>query len=193
MSQDRRIRRTQKLLGQALIALVLEKGYKNITIQDVTDYADIGYRTYFRHYAGLEELFIDIAQERLDELYDMLTQLPADENITNSVAIFQKSGVTLFKHIQKNQKVFQAVLLDDDLHFILEPMIKMACLKTETLLNDLVEPNIAIPIAANHIIASVIALMRWWLKNDMPYSFERMGEIYTDLIIKPTWLALTSK
>ncbi|MEA2008243.1 MAG: TetR/AcrR family transcriptional regulator, partial [Chloroflexota bacterium] len=103
MSQDRRIRRTQSLLGQALIALVLEKGYKNITIRDVTDYADIGYRTYFRHYAGLEELFIDVAQEKLDELYDVLILSRADEGIANPIATFQKSGVTLFKHIQKNQ------------------------------------------------------------------------------------------
>lgn len=191
MVQDRRIRRTQKLLGQALISLVLEKGYKNITIQDVTKYADIGYRTYFRHYNGLEELFIDVAQERLDELHDMLIQPQVGETLSASIANFQKRGETLFKHIQKNQKVFRAVLLDSDLSFVLEPIIKMARKKTEALLQDLVETNINTDIVANHIIASVIALMRWWLENDMPYPAERMGKIYANLIIQPTWLAVT--
>jgi len=193
MSQDRRIRRTQNLLGQALVTLVLEKGYKNITIQEVTDYADIGYRTYFRHYAGLEELFIDVAQERLDELYAVLIPLQPDEYTSNPVAIFQKSGEAIFGHIQNNQKILRAILLDNELRFILDPVMKMASQKTENLINSLIEPNIATPIAANHIIASVFALMRWWLENDMPYSPERMGEIYTDLIIQPTWLAITSK
>ena len=72
MSQDRRIRRTQKLLGEALIAEAREKGYKNITIQDVTKRADVGYRTYFRHYTGLDELLVSVAQDRLDKFYEIL-------------------------------------------------------------------------------------------------------------------------
>ena len=193
MSQDRRIRRTQKLLGEALIALVLEKGYKNITIQDVTERADIGYRTFFRHYAGLDELSLDIAQERLEELYSALDLPDVGEEIADPVSAFHESGVALFQHIEKNQKVFQVLFLDTSMRFILEPVMQAACEKSEILLDILPEPNIAAPIAANHIIASVFALMRWWLSNDMPYSPERMGEIYTDLIIKPTWLAMTKE
>ncbi|RLD04962.1 MAG: hypothetical protein DRI32_04825 [Chloroflexi bacterium] len=193
MSQDRRIRRTQKLLGEALIALVLERGYKNITIQDVTERADIGYRTYFRHYAGLDELSLDIAQDRLEELYAALNLPEAGEEVVDPVFAFRESGEALFEHIQKNQKVFQVLLLDNNLRFILEPVMKVACEKSEILLNTLPEPNIAVPIAANHIIASVFALMRWWLSNDMPHPPEKMGEIFTNLIVQPTWLAMTKK
>ncbi|OQY32878.1 MAG: hypothetical protein B6I38_04095 [Anaerolineaceae bacterium 4572_5.1] len=191
--KDRRVRRTQKLLGEALIALVLEKGYKNITIQDVTDRADIGYRTYFRHYAGLDELFLNLAQERLDELYEILDLPEAEENVSDPVAIFRKSGETLFGHIQENSKIFRVLLLDDSLYFILEPVMKMAREKAESSLSALPEKNITIPIAANHMIASVFALMRWWLENDMPHPPEKMGKIFTDLIVQPTWLAMTSE
>ena len=193
MNQDRRIRRTQKLLSEALIALVLEKGYKNITIQDVTERADIGYRTFFRHYAGLDELSLDVARERLEELYTALNLPEVGEEVLDPLSAFQESGEALFTHIQNNRKVFQGLLLDSSMRFILEPVMKAACEKSELLLNTLPNPNIAVPIAANHIIASVFALMRWWLENDMPHSPERMGEIYTDLIIKPTWLAMTTR
>ena len=44
MTQDRRVRRTQNSLKEALIAEAREKGYKNITIQDVTTRADVGCR-----------------------------------------------------------------------------------------------------------------------------------------------------
>ncbi len=67
--------------GEALIAEALEKGYKNITIQDVTKRADVGYRTYFRHYNGLDELLISIAQDRLDEIYEILN-LPQLGNLS---------------------------------------------------------------------------------------------------------------
>ena len=39
-TQDRRVKRTQKLLAQALIALTLEKGYEAVTIRDITQRAD---------------------------------------------------------------------------------------------------------------------------------------------------------
>lgn len=193
MSKDRRIRRTQKLLGEALIAVALEKGYRNITIQDVTDRADIGYRTYFRHYAGLDELLMDVAQARLDELYEMLDLPKAGDDVSDPIKVFRESGATLFRHIQDSPKIFKVILLDDHLRFILEPVMKIARDKNEALLAGLPKTNIAIPIAANHIIASTFALMRWWLENDMPHPPERMGEIFADLIVQPTWLALTEE
>jgi len=193
MSQDRRIRRTQKLLGEALISLVLEKGYKNITIQEVTERADIGYRTYFRHYSGLDELSLDIAQDRLEELYGVLGLPEVGEEVDDPVSVFRQSGEALFRHIQKEREVFQVLLLDNSLYFILDPVMKMACKKSEELLGTLPKPNISPAIAANHIIASVFALMRWWLENETPHSPEKMGKIYTNLIIQPTWTAMTKE
>ena len=191
MSQDRRIRRTQKLLSEALIALVLEKGYKNITIQDVTKRADIGYRTYFRHYSGLDELSLAIAEDRLEKLYKVLGLPEVGKEIDNPIAVFRQTGEALFKHIQKEKDVFRVLLLDDSLYFLLKPVMEAACEKSEELLRNVPNQKISAEIAANHIIASVFSLMRWWLKNDMPYSPEKMGEIYTNLIIQPTWMAMT--
>ena len=190
MTKDRRIRRTQKLLGEALIALALEKGYKNITIQDVTERADIGYRTYFRHYAGLDELLADVAQARLDEVYEILNLPAADIEITNPVQRFHDTGRALFTHVQDNQTKFRVLLLDSNVRFVLDPVMDRACNKTKELLNALPQNNITSALAANHIIASAFSLMRWWLENDMPHPPERMGEIFTDLIVKPTWLVM---
>jgi AcrR family transcriptional regulator len=171
----------------------LEKGYKNITIQDVTERADIGYRTFFRHYDGLDELFIEIVQERVYELYDILDLPQVYEANADHIEISRESGSTLFKHIQESPKIFRVLLLDDNLSFVLEPVMKMARKKNEELLSGLPNINISIPVAANHIIAATFGLMRWWLENDMPHSAEKMGEIFTELIIQPTFLALTSK
>ena len=107
--------------------------------------------------------------------------------------IDQDSGATLFRHIQESPKIFRVLLLDDNLSFILEPVMKMARQKNEEILKNAPAPNIAVPIVANHIIASTFALMRWWLENDMPHSPEEMGEIFKNLIVLPTWLALTQE
>ena len=193
MTQDRRVRRTQKLLREALLELTLEQGYKNITIQDVTERADVGYRTYFRHYAGLDELLIDAAKSRLDDIYELLDLPAADTVPENPVQYFREIGRRLFEHIQQNHTEMRFILLDNTLRFVLEPVMKRACERAEENLQNLPQSNISAALAANHIIASAFSLMRWWLENDMPHSPERMGEIFTELTVQPTWAVMVGE
>jgi AcrR family transcriptional regulator len=53
---DRRSLRTRKALHQALISLILRKGYDAITIQEIIDEADVGRATFYAHYRGKEDL-----------------------------------------------------------------------------------------------------------------------------------------
>lgn len=193
MSEDRRVRRTKKLLGEALIAEAREKGYKNITIQDVTKRADIGYRTYFRHYTGLDELLISLAQDKLDQIYEIL-DLPQLGNLDgNPLEYFQEIGQKIFLHIENNQVNIRFLLLDDSMGFVFKPVMKRATERLESFLSNLPQENIPSTLAAHHIISSVFSLIRWWLKNDNQPSSREMGGIFSDLVVKPTWLVMTQK
>jgi AcrR family transcriptional regulator len=55
---DRRVLRTQRLLHGALVALVQERGWDAVTVQDVCARADVGRSTFYIHYADKEELLI---------------------------------------------------------------------------------------------------------------------------------------
>jgi len=47
---DRRIGRTRRLMHEALMALIVEKGYEAVTVQDILDRADVGRSTFYAHY-----------------------------------------------------------------------------------------------------------------------------------------------
>ncbi len=184
---DRRIRRTQKLLGDALIALALERGYENITIQDVTARADIGYRSYFRHYAGLDDLLRHVAQTQLDEL-EKLFRFPAFETLPQDLfAYSMENGRILFDYIQAHEPIFRVLLLQDSVRFCLQSVIRHARDYAERFFNQFPSENIAPSIVANHVIYATFALMHWWLENDKPYSPQRMGEVFAALVMRPAW------
>ncbi len=54
---DRRIRRTRDTLGDALVQLIQEKPFDEITVQDVLDRACVGRTTFYTHYRDKDDLF----------------------------------------------------------------------------------------------------------------------------------------
>ena len=176
--QDRRVKRTQQLLAKALIALTLEKGYDAVTIRDITERADIGYATFFRHYHHKDALLQDVSEVVLAELKNLLPTAPG----ADAVAI----GTTLFHYVQENSNIIRVLLSSRSSTSLVQYIIDIA---TQDVLNKntpLEGSAVPIEIAAYHLVNSSIALIQWWLEHEMPYSPERMGIIFHELIIQPT-------
>lgn len=55
---DRRTQKTKKFLAEALMALIIEKGYDAVTIQDIIDRANVGRSTFYSHYESKDQLLI---------------------------------------------------------------------------------------------------------------------------------------
>ena len=56
-------------------------------------------------------------------------------------------------------------------------------------------PNSPVPpdLVANHVVTSMLACIRWWLKNELPYPPEEMGTYATQLIMQPVQQMLLKK
>lgn len=57
-ADDRRVQRTRRLLHEAFISLILERGYDAVTIRDVVERAGVGRSTFYTHFADLEEVLV---------------------------------------------------------------------------------------------------------------------------------------
>ncbi len=172
---DRRIQRTHKLLADALVMLAQQHGYDSVTIRDITEYADISYSTFFRHYADKDALLLDMIQNTVTELRAVIGEdQPA-----------QISGNLLFEHIADNQGLYQTLLGGLNSSAIVQRIQDI--IARETLPIVPIDTDAVIPreIKANHVATSVLALVKWWLDHGMPYTPERMGEIYAAMIIIP--------
>lgn len=79
---DRRVRRTREALHAALVALIIEKGFDAITIQDVIEEADVGRTTFYEHFSGKEALLRFGFQRLRDELARHHQHEKADEPLS---------------------------------------------------------------------------------------------------------------
>ncbi|RZQ61460.1 TetR/AcrR family transcriptional regulator [Amycolatopsis suaedae] len=78
---DRRVRRTQATLQNALIELVAEQDLTKITVADVAERAEVSRSTFYDHYRDVHELAEAACTAMIDDLIDSLpqTQYAAEE------------------------------------------------------------------------------------------------------------------
>ena len=97
---DRRVRRTQEALRDALVGLILEKGYQAITVQDIVDRADVGRSTFYAHFTDKDELLL----RGLEELHNALDA--ADGTIGPSLFA---SARGLYAHAGDERRLYRAI------------------------------------------------------------------------------------
>ena len=182
---DRRVARTRRLLGEALLKLVQEKGFDDITIRELTERADVGYATFFRHYDGKEE----VLSEQLEQMIRQLERMAGE----HTEDYFQREGTLFYRHIEENELLFRSLLAGNVnarvLRRLRDALVRVIRPHMERHSRD-VALRVPLEIAVNHVAASALELAGWWLENGMPYRPEEMGRIYRRLIIEGTWHAI---
>jgi AcrR family transcriptional regulator len=177
--QDKRVKRTQKLLANALVDLTLEKGYEGVTIRDITQRADVAYTTFFRHYSDKDALLRDVLEVVLDDLVRLLQpHMPTDDPA--------EVGALLFQYVSDHSEVSRVLLSTRGSRALVQRMVAEG--SQRVLSEHLPRSGSPVPaeVAANHLVASSVALVQWWLERDMPYTPAQMGVMYRDLIYEPT-------
>ena len=57
ITEDRRVVRTCTAINQALMDLIAEREYDDITVGDIIGRADVGRSTFYQHYQNKDEVF----------------------------------------------------------------------------------------------------------------------------------------
>src|SRR3990172_8985094 len=110
---DRRVQKTRKLLQDALIELVAEKGYETVTIQELLDRANVGRSTFYAHFQDKDQLLHSIL-DRLDELFEqhrkqLLEATKKVRSVENTeLPLSLSPTISLFQFVGQNHRFFKA-------------------------------------------------------------------------------------
>jgi len=67
---DPRIRRTRKMLRDALFSLLETEAFDTISVQQIAEHADVNRATFYAHYADREALLEDVIRSQFEEMVE---------------------------------------------------------------------------------------------------------------------------
>ena len=102
---ERRRLQTRRSLIQTALQLILEKGYDGLSIQEITDRADLGRGTFYIHFKDKE----DVVWAAFQELFEALEQ-EAHQRLDRSLPQVEYYGLlNIFNHAEKNRDLYRVV------------------------------------------------------------------------------------
>ena len=97
-----RLRRTQKLLREALVELIDERGFDAITIGELTERAMVSRAAFYRNYQDKYDLVEQIFEEAMSALLAAVGDLGREHPA--------EIWVTFFEHIAEYERLYRALL-----------------------------------------------------------------------------------
>jgi AcrR family transcriptional regulator len=174
---QRRRQRTRKQLQDAMLALVLERGFDSITIQEITDRADLGRGTFYFHFDSKEDALWSIVEDRIRrtereviERYEgILPEKPEYFGYKN-----------IFQHIELNKEVYQVIVGSKGSQevanrakaYMVEETIRD--MENFGIYQDLGQPK---EITAQIVVGLIVSLAYWWLETPNEYTAKDLASI----------------
>jgi AcrR family transcriptional regulator len=110
---DRRVYRTREALGDALVALMLEKPFDEITVQQVLDRAEVGRSTFYTHYVDKNDLFMSDVDDFWTKMSSMLSRRREKSERVAPVKEF-------FEHVAEARQFYNALVTSGRVHDVMQ-------------------------------------------------------------------------
>ncbi len=174
---DPRVVRTRQFLRDAMVALIGEKGFDAITVQDITERAGVNRATFYLHYKDKNDLLIKSLRDALDELIADITppapgEVSADDNALEPI-------LQVVNHVARHADFYRVMLGADGVpSFIarVRDYIEEITLKWFAVLQpNAAEIVVPVEIIVNYLSGAYIGVIIWWLDHNRPHSPEYMA------------------
>jgi AcrR family transcriptional regulator len=175
---DPRVRRTRDRLGDALVELLVEKPFDDITVHDVLERAEVSRSTFYTHYRDKNDLFLSDAEEFFEA---MATALSRFGDKSERLAPVQE----LFAHIAEVRPFYNALVESGRLRDIMELGQEHFARGIEGRLNEIPRAR-TIPVdhraaIARGLAGSLFSLLSWWIQHGMTSSPVEMDKLFHQL------------
>ena len=204
--EDRRVQKTRKLLQDALMELVAEKGYEAVSIREILDRANVGRSTFYAHFQDKDHLLHSIL-DRLDELFEQHKKqlVDATKNVGNadstSLTLGLSPTISLFQFVRQNHHFFKAMLRNRGYGIFAKPVYDYVLAHVHGIFTNPVQADalahlhgtfnlirsrekydsLEAEIAAHYFVSALMGILVWWVEKDMPCTAEEIDTLFREL------------
>ncbi|KSU86056.1 hypothetical protein AS180_20805 [Priestia veravalensis] len=165
--EDLRIKRTRKLLSQALLSLIEHHSFNSISVKEICEEAMVHRATFYTHFNDKYDLLAYLLKEIAEEFHF------TDSNL-------EEVHLKLFNVAIKYKRLFSQLFLEerDSLRYVIRN--EMTTSMKQEMLRDDRNPSIStsseIGIAA--FAGATLGVLNWWIENGMTLSGE---DVYNEI------------
>ena len=177
--KDRRTRRTRQLLRSALLELLKEKRYQEISVQDIIERADVARSTFYMHYLDKDDLLTGDQGIFAENLGQQLIAHASE----NHAPLY--SSRAWFYHIQAQVPILKVIAKDPAMDLAMKTLRGIIHRSMEAGMHAHfpVEASVPASLIVDYLTDTLMSLIQWWFKDGMKYTPEQMDEMFQQLVM----------
>lgn len=171
---DRRVRRTERALREALVGLMGEKPFPRITVADVIERADIGRSTFYRHYQDVPSMAASMEMSFIGDVRCILYR----ETKAGAQSLSAECIRAVMSYLRRNKVFFLALSgPNGDPHFSRALDDMFCCFAQDCLWASFEggKESSALPLLFTFYYAGLRSLLQVWLEGDCVEDEERIA------------------
>lgn len=174
---DRRQRKTREAIFAAFIDLLARRDFGQITVSEIIERADIGRATFYSHFETKEELLKALCEELFCHILDAAKHRHPEHRHIFQCDAPDSVFLHLYQHLQKNDNhILQLLSCQSNALFLQYFKSNLKDLVADQLPLFAARKDERLPESfwIDHIAATFVDTVSWWLENGMQESPETM-------------------
>ncbi|HEY2546307.1 MAG TPA: TetR/AcrR family transcriptional regulator [Candidatus Acidoferrum sp.] len=177
---DQRILRTRNRLGNALIALILEKPIDKVTVQQVLNRAGVGRSTFYLHFRDKDDLFLSQLEDGLEM---WTTALSKNQEKSRRVAPVRE----FFAHVADARKLYDSLVDSGRIQAFFDLAQGYFARGIARRLKEISSANPGqheLDACSHGLAGNLLSLLKWWMDRGAKESPQAIDEVFHRMVWK---------
>ena len=179
---ERRKQQTREMLRQACRELLAERSYEGLTIQAITERADLGYGTFYLHFEDKDDIVWDVIHE-----YAEVYEQEMDARLANVPFPRREylSWLYVFDYVAQVREPFRAMFGTRGSAALTQRYVDyLTQLHAKNIGDEKYRVTVDLPaeFLAQFMSGALLRLLVWWVETPNPYTTEDMASMLFETI-----------
>ena len=178
---DRRQRKTREAILTALVDLLSQKDFGQITVSEIIDRADVGRATFYSHFETKDFLLKELCEELFCHIFDAADPAAPEHRHLFDCDAPSSAFLHLFQHLQKNDNHILELLSCRNNELFLgyfKNSLRTLVIRQLPLFENRRSSALPESFWVDHIASTFVETVRWWLNNGRKETPETITEYF---------------